>query len=592
MPAGYLAVLTGAAWVATLAGRPSSPGRSHSVRRARPRPRRGAGDRRDARCACGARLPGRPSTRCTCSPTTAPTAPSSLPGHRCRRARARRIRSGQGSGAAAGRSHAARAWRRRRRASSIVDADTIVAPDLPPCDRCGVRRGREVVQGYYRVRDAGDLGGRRASGRPPWRRATTCGLSAATTSAARRGLYGNGMAFRAGRSPRGRVHPSDRRHRAADGAAVRRHARRVRRRAPSSRREMPATLEAAMTQNERWERGRLELARRYVPRLVRRAGDTCRTSDRRRRRRCSTTLVPPLSVLVAAVGAVAVADIGVPLSARRRHRAKSWLRPRRAPSSSTCCRHRPRRRRGRCTARSLDAPEMIRWKMRLWLRMLAEGDEVDWVRTARTERPSMSPTAPHVPSCSGVPVDDVTLDEAVDRIAAMVDDRSGDGSHPPGGHGQRRLRRQRPARTASCGGILSVRTCPSRTACPSCGRSRLLGTRSASGRPASICCRHWPSGPPCDGLPDRACSAPHRAWRTGRRTSSGSAIPAPTITAVEAPLVAPDGTMDAAAAERSATPSRHRVRRPRQPQAGELDRPPRRSGRRPVFVGVGGTSTS
>ena len=33
--------------------------------------------------------------------------------------------------------------------------------------------------------------------------------------------------------------------------------------------EMPATLQAAVTQNERWERGRLQLAKRYVPTLLR-----------------------------------------------------------------------------------------------------------------------------------------------------------------------------------------------------------------------------------------------------------------------------------------------------------------------------------
>ena len=34
--------------------------------------------------------------------------------------------------------------------------------------------------------------------------------------------------------------------------------------------EMPATLGASRSQQERWERGRLEMARRYVPRLLRR----------------------------------------------------------------------------------------------------------------------------------------------------------------------------------------------------------------------------------------------------------------------------------------------------------------------------------
>ena len=37
------------------------------------------------------------------------------------------------------------------------------------------------------------------------------------------------------------------------------------------RAEMPASFLAATSQNERWELGRLQLARRFVPRLLKRA---------------------------------------------------------------------------------------------------------------------------------------------------------------------------------------------------------------------------------------------------------------------------------------------------------------------------------
>ncbi len=43
----------------------------------------------------------------------------------------------------------------------------------------------------------------------------------------------------------------------------------------------------------------------------------------------------------------------------------------------------------------------------------------------------------------GLPIDDVTIGEAVDRIAAMVEVGPGDRAHPPGRDGQRRLCRQR-----------------------------------------------------------------------------------------------------------------------------------------------------
>ena len=38
------------------------------------------------------------------------------------------------------------------------------------------------------------------------------------------------------------------------------------------RAEMPESLEASATQNERWERGRVEMLRQYVPQLLKEAG--------------------------------------------------------------------------------------------------------------------------------------------------------------------------------------------------------------------------------------------------------------------------------------------------------------------------------
>src|SRR5262249_20165534 len=65
--------------------------------------------------------------------------------------------------------------------------------------------------------------------------------------------------------------------------------------------EMPATLEASRSQPERWERGRLEMTRRFLPALVRNA------VTGRDRIACLDAavdqLLPPFSVTVAATGA-------------------------------------------------------------------------------------------------------------------------------------------------------------------------------------------------------------------------------------------------------------------------------------------------
>ena len=195
----------------------------------------------------------------------------------------------------------------------VVDADTIVAPGVPRGDRRGRRPRRRVVQGQYRVRDPGESAGAglraialalRHHVRPLGR--TTLGGSS--------GLYGNGMAFTPSVLARpGVEQPPHRGHRAADGAAARRHPRRLR--AGRRRRGRDAgDARRRATQNERWERGRLELARRYVPTAA------PRPSTQRGRARVAAVdaaldhLVPPLSVLVAAVGAVAVAELVASLS--------------------------------------------------------------------------------------------------------------------------------------------------------------------------------------------------------------------------------------------------------------------------------------
>ncbi len=117
------------------------------------------------------------------------------------------------------------------------------------------------------------------------------------------GLHGNGMAVRADVMPQQRWtdHLTEDAELALnlllDGTLVSF--------APDARveAEMPDTLVAARSQHERWERGRLDLTRRYVPTLLRRvlAGDGLAPRwaylDA-----ALDQLIPPLSVVVAATG--------------------------------------------------------------------------------------------------------------------------------------------------------------------------------------------------------------------------------------------------------------------------------------------------
>ena len=264
----------------------------------------------------------------------------------------------------------------------VVDADTIVAPDFLGAIDQAMAAGAQAVQGQYRVRDPGASTGAalRAAALTLRHHLRPLGR---TTLGASSGLYGNGMAF-SRELLQGRAWSN---HLTEDiemqmellfegtlvayapGAVV--------------EAEMPATLEAAQTQNERWERGRVDLARRYVPSLARRAADS------RGRERVAAAdalldhLVPPLSVLVAAVGGVTVAQLGVTAIRRGRLARSAFVLPAaivvhvasglvlgRAPAS---------------VYRSLlHAPAMVLWKVRLWGRMVGGRGDVDWVRTART----------------------------------------------------------------------------------------------------------------------------------------------------------------------------------------------------------------
>jgi hypothetical protein len=262
----------------------------------------------------------------------------------------------------------------------IVDADTVVEPGFLGAIAAQLEAGATVVQGQYRVRDPGTSTATalRSAALALRHHLRPLGRTALGGSC---GLFGNGMAFRTEvlRTRAWSDHLTEdielQNELLLDGVLVAY--------APDAVVEaaMPTTLEGARTQNERWERGRIELARRFVPRLV----GVARRDPSRRVAAVDEVLdhlVPPLSVLVAATGATAVASTALAWGRGVKRPLKGWglvaalaahvvsgLVLAKAPAS---------------VYRSLlHAPTMVVWKLRLWSRMLLRPGAEGWARTAR-----------------------------------------------------------------------------------------------------------------------------------------------------------------------------------------------------------------
>jgi hypothetical protein len=157
--------------------------------------------------------------------------------------------------------------------------------------------------------------------------------------------------------------------------------------------EMPTTLEGSRTQHERWERGRIEMAVRYVPQLLRRASRARGYERVAYIDAALDQLTPPFSVVVAATAAWTALVIPAALLGRTRRRVPvyaagalvacqtayvlSALRMTNAPAS---------------LYRSLlSAPRHVAWKLALWTRVARSGRDVRWVRTERSaERDTVS----------------------------------------------------------------------------------------------------------------------------------------------------------------------------------------------------------
>ena len=278
----------------------------------------------------------------------------------------------------------------------IVDADTVVAPGFLRVMDARLAGGERVIQGYYAVRDPG--------------RGTAVSLRYAAMAVLHflrpqgrmvlggsAGLKGNGMVFaaevmQAHRWPASITEDIElhmdlilagERVTFAPDALV--------------WAEMPDTLAEAQTQNERWERGRVELARRYVPRLLHEARGAAQQGRRGRAfllfDAALEHLIPPFSLLAAlsGVGLLLAGLLAVPGRGRRKRACLpgvnlllgvallagqaiyllAGLRLVRAPRQ--------------VYQSLLAAPRYVLWKLLLYLGVLSGRGKDDWVRTARKE---------------------------------------------------------------------------------------------------------------------------------------------------------------------------------------------------------------
>jgi cellulose synthase/poly-beta-1,6-N-acetylglucosamine synthase-like glycosyltransferase len=264
----------------------------------------------------------------------------------------------------------------------VIDADTTIAPDFLWAMHESLRSGATVAQAFYSVRD------------PDTSPVTSLRFAALACrhhlrSLGRRrigascGLHGNGMVFtrRVYERRRWSGHLVEDAEMQIELLLEGHHVTYV----PGAAlwAEMPADRDQSRSQQQRWERGRIEVAQRFVPTLLRRAwrskGQRVRFADA-----AVDQLVPPLSVvLLFELVAIALASGATVLKVRRSH----GLLLVNAGALATTGLHVLA---GLYAVRAsktyylalLSAPGLALWKARLWFSTLRRG-EADWVRTRR-----------------------------------------------------------------------------------------------------------------------------------------------------------------------------------------------------------------
>jgi cellulose synthase/poly-beta-1,6-N-acetylglucosamine synthase-like glycosyltransferase len=270
-----------------------------------------------------------------------------------------------------------RAEQRTYDAFVVLDADSVVAPNLLRSMDARLEAGSQVVQVYYSVlnAEASAVAGLRYAALAALHYVRPLGRAALGLSV---GLKGNGMCFSA---PILEAFAWNWFTLAEDvefHLALVRHGVRVDfAHETTVLADMPVTLAQAASQNQRWERGRLQLLREHVPGLLR---DGVRQRSLLRLDAAIEQLIPPLSVpfllggccLCAALAlgawpAAVLAALG--LAAQMAYLATGLLLVR-APL--------------RAYVALSSAPVYIAWKVGVYAHSLLNARASTWVRTART----------------------------------------------------------------------------------------------------------------------------------------------------------------------------------------------------------------
>jgi cellulose synthase/poly-beta-1,6-N-acetylglucosamine synthase-like glycosyltransferase len=160
--------------------------------------------------------------------------------------------------------------------------------------------------------------------------------------------------------------------------------------------EMPSSLDGARSQQQRWEQGRLDLTRRYLPALLRMPRVRRHHQRRAQLDAAVDQVIPPFSIVAAAT--VITGLVGAALGRVRPSPAARLALPLAAGIALAQALylfmglwlvHAPR-----AVYRSLlRAPVLIAWKVVLWLQVLLRPSSNTWVRTARNgeaERPEVN----------------------------------------------------------------------------------------------------------------------------------------------------------------------------------------------------------
>jgi cellulose synthase/poly-beta-1,6-N-acetylglucosamine synthase-like glycosyltransferase len=163
--------------------------------------------------------------------------------------------------------------------------------------------------------------------------------------------------------------------------------------------EMPITLPDSTTQNERWERGRVEMLRRWVPRLLR---DASRALGRGQWRQAYLNfdvamelLIPPFTVLVGlSVLLLAAALLLFALSTWLAPSVLSWATANLLLAVFVALGQTIYLGVGLYLSGApkaiykalLHAPAFMLWKLVLYGRVLSGGQQKSWIRTARNEK--------------------------------------------------------------------------------------------------------------------------------------------------------------------------------------------------------------